>query len=133
MEAIRSCNRPPPACHRRGERHFDAIVYGDEPAGVMTALELRRRLVQLAGIRRPRIALVTDADIGPGLGGTVVRSVRKGAAVACAGVHQLPEAIHLIVVDPGAEFQGDFADVTAPYGTALLPTDARATVPRANG
>jgi S-adenosylmethionine hydrolase len=27
--------------------------------------------------------------------------VRKGAATAAAGVHQLPDAIHLIVVDPG--------------------------------
>lgn len=27
--------------------------------------------------------------------------LRKGAAVACAGVHQLPDAIHLVVVDPG--------------------------------
>ena len=27
--------------------------------------------------------------------------IRKGAAVAAAGVHQLPDAIHLVVVDPG--------------------------------
>jgi len=27
--------------------------------------------------------------------------IRKGAATAAAGVHQLPDAIHLIVVDPG--------------------------------
>ncbi len=27
--------------------------------------------------------------------------LRKGASVACAGVHQLPDAIHLVVVDPG--------------------------------
>ncbi len=27
--------------------------------------------------------------------------IRKGAAVACSGVHQLPDAIHLVVVDPG--------------------------------
>lgn len=27
--------------------------------------------------------------------------IRKGAAVAAAGVYQLPEAIHLVVVDPG--------------------------------
>ena len=27
--------------------------------------------------------------------------VRKGAAVAASGVHQLPDAIHLVVVDPG--------------------------------
>ena len=42
-----------PSCRRQGERHFDVIVYGDEPAGVMTALELSRQLPRLAGMRRP--------------------------------------------------------------------------------
>ncbi|NDC16146.1 MAG: FAD-dependent oxidoreductase, partial [Synechococcaceae bacterium WB9_2_170] len=46
-------------CRRRGARHFDVIVYGDEPAGLMTALELHRTLRQLAGIP---------------LGGTIARS-----------------------------------------------------------
>jgi len=50
------------------------IVYGDEPAGLMTALELHRTLRQLAGIPRPRIALVTDGDTRLGLGGTIARS-----------------------------------------------------------
>ena len=49
-------------------------MFGDEPAGVMTALELRRRLRQLGGNPNPRVALVTDADLRAGLGGTLVRS-----------------------------------------------------------
>ena len=40
----------------------------------MTALELSRRLRQLAGRRSPRVALVTDADVRTGVGGTLVRS-----------------------------------------------------------
>lgn len=62
-----------PACRRQGERHFDAIVYGDEPAGVMTALELQRQLRQLGGLSRPRIALLSGADLREGVGGTIAR------------------------------------------------------------
>ena len=61
-------------CQRRGGRHFDVIVYGDEPAGLMTALELKRTLRQLAGIARPRIAVVTDGDTRLGLGGKIGRA-----------------------------------------------------------
>jgi hypothetical protein len=64
---------PPRTCVQRGERQFDVIVVGDEPAGVMTALELRRRLPALAGRRHPRVALLTEADTGQGLGGTIAR------------------------------------------------------------
>lgn len=63
-----------PTCQHLGERHFDAIVYGDEPAGVMTALELQRQMRQLGGLQHPRIALLTSADLHDGLGGTLVRS-----------------------------------------------------------
>lgn len=65
---------PFPACRRQGERHFEVIVYGDEPAGVMTALELVRQLRQLGGRRRPRIALLTASDLRQGLGGTIART-----------------------------------------------------------
>jgi hypothetical protein len=61
-------------CKQRGSKHFDVIVYGDEPAGVMTALELEQRMRQLVGIAKPHIALVTSADTRLGLGGTIARS-----------------------------------------------------------
>ena len=63
-----------PSCRRQGERHFDVIVYGDEPAGVMTALELSRQLPRLAGRPKPRIALLTHSDLRAGLGCTIARS-----------------------------------------------------------
>ena len=31
-------------CYQQGARHYQAIIYGDEPAGLMTALELNRQL-----------------------------------------------------------------------------------------
>ena len=40
-----------------------------------------------------------------------------------AQVFGMPE---IIVVGPGTEFQGYFAEQTASHGVALLPTDARA-------
>lgn len=63
-----------PPCRRQGQRHFDVILYGDEPAGVMTALELSRQLPRLAGLSHPRIALLTSSDLREGLGGTIARS-----------------------------------------------------------
>jgi len=66
--------RPLARCRHQGERHFDVIVYGDEPAGVMTALELQRQLRDRAGLRHPRIALLHgDAPDAP-IGGTIGRS-----------------------------------------------------------
>jgi hypothetical protein len=35
-----SQSRPWQACHQRGQRHFDVLVFGDEPAAIMTALVL---------------------------------------------------------------------------------------------
>jgi hypothetical protein len=63
-----------PLCRRQGQRHSTVLIYGDEPAGIMTALELARRLPDLAGLRRPRITLLTEAPPQAGLGGTLVRS-----------------------------------------------------------
>jgi hypothetical protein len=61
------------ACRDRGDRHFTAIVFGDEPAGIMTALELVRQLRRLDRRAYPSAALLTDADSEEGLGGTLVR------------------------------------------------------------
>lgn len=60
--------------------------------------------------------------------------IRKGAAVAAAGVHQLPDAIHLVVVDPGVGGgRADLVLVTergtrlvGPDNGVLLPAAARA-------
>ena len=63
-----------PRCRRLGGRHYAVIVVGDEPAAVMTLLELRRRFDLVPGLRQARLALVTDADLSKGIGGTLVRS-----------------------------------------------------------
>jgi len=57
--------------------------------------------------------------------------VRKGAAVAAAGVHQVPEAIHLVVVDPGVG--GDRRDlvVASVDGTYLVGPDNGILIPAA--
>ncbi len=49
--------------------------------------------------------------------------IRKGAAIAAAGVYQLPEAIHLVVVDPGVG--GGRADLclVCAAGTRLVGPD----------
>lgn len=57
--------------------------------------------------------------------------VRKGAAIAAAGVHQLPEAIHLVVVDPGVGGgRRDLCLVTA-RGTRLVGPDNGVLLPAA--
>jgi len=61
-------------CVKRGQQHWDVLVVGDEPAGVMTALELVDQLPRLTGLPHPRVALVTEADTRLGLGGMVARS-----------------------------------------------------------
>jgi hypothetical protein len=61
-------------CVKRGQQHWDVLVVGDEPAGVMTALELVDQLPRLTGLPHPRVALVTEADTRLGLGGKIARS-----------------------------------------------------------
>jgi len=55
--------------------------------------------------------------------------IRKGAAVAAAGVYQLPEAIHLVVVDPGVG--GSRADLclVCESGTRLVGPDNGVLIP----
>lgn len=83
-------------CRIRGARHYDALIYGDEPAGIMTGLELKRRLNSLAHRRRPRIALVTASDLRTGLGGTIAR-----AGLAYLDRNQVPRDLWLYL-DPYA-------------------------------
>lgn len=57
--------------------------------------------------------------------------VRKGAATAASGVYQLPEAIHLVVVDPGVGgARRDLCVVTAD-GTRLIGPDNGVLLPAA--
>lgn len=57
--------------------------------------------------------------------------VRKGAATAAAGVYQLPEAIHLVVVDPGVGGgRRDLCLVTT-RGTRLVGPDNGVLLPAA--
>ena len=64
---------PVAACREAAKRHVDAIVFGDEPAGILTALELSRQWRFRRPQRAPRLLLLTDADTRLGLGGTVAR------------------------------------------------------------
>lgn len=57
--------------------------------------------------------------------------IRKGAAVAAAGVHQLPDAIHLVVIDPGVgSGRRDLCIVTR-RGTRLIGPDNGVLIPAA--
>jgi len=58
--------------------------------------------------------------------------IRKGAATAAAGVYQLPDAIHLVVVDPGVgEGRRDVCLVTR-RGAILIGPDNGVLIPAAN-
>ena len=48
--------------------------------------------------------------------------VRKGAAVAASGAHQLPDAVHLIVIDPGVGgCRADLCIITESGGRLVAP------------
>lgn len=57
--------------------------------------------------------------------------VRKGAAVAATGVFQLPEAIHLIVVDPGVGGGRMDLCIVTKHGTKLVGPDNGVLIPAA--
>ncbi len=57
--------------------------------------------------------------------------IRKGAAMAVAGVHQLPEAIHLVVVDPGVGGGRRDLCIVTRNGTRLVGPDNGVLVPAA--
>lgn len=60
-----------------------------------------------------------------------VFDIRAGASMAAAGVHQLPDAIHLVVVDPGVgEGRRDLVVVTR-RGTFLVGPDNGVLLPAA--
>jgi len=108
-------------CRRQGERHFEVIVYGDEPAGVMTALELRRQLRQVAGMPDARIALLTSSDLREGLGGTIAR-----AGLAYLDRNQVPRARWntLTPFAPSSELYRRFLNLTGVRTIAIDPRRA---------
>jgi len=57
--------------------------------------------------------------------------VRKGAAVAAAGVYQLPGAIHLVVVDPGVGGPRRDLSIETVEGTRLVGPDNGILLPAA--
>ncbi|MFM7267320.1 MAG: FAD-dependent oxidoreductase [Cyanobium sp.] len=112
---------PYPPCRRQGERHVEVIVYGDEPAGVMTALELRQRLRQLAGMPDARITLLTSSDLRTGLGGTIAR-----AGLAYLDRNQVPRAMWdtLTPFAPSSELYRRFLKLTGVSTIAIDPRRA---------
>ncbi|HSK48133.1 MAG TPA: SAM-dependent chlorinase/fluorinase [Coriobacteriia bacterium] len=57
--------------------------------------------------------------------------IRKGAATAAAGVYQLPEAIHLVVVDPGVGGGRRDICIVTKSGTRLVGPDNGVLLPAA--
>lgn len=57
--------------------------------------------------------------------------VRKGAATAASGVYQLPEAIHLVVVDPGVGGGRRDVCIVTSHGTRLVGPDNGVLLPAA--
>lgn len=55
--------------------------------------------------------------------------IRKGAATAAAGVYQLPDAIHLIVVDPGVGSSRDDICLVTESGAILVGPDNGVLIP----
>jgi hypothetical protein len=58
--------------------------------------------------------------------------IRKGAATAAAGVYQLPDAIHLVVVDPGVGAGRRDVCLVSKRGTVLIGPDNGVLLPAAN-
>ena len=117
-----------PSCRRQGQRHFDVIVYGDEPAGVMTALELSRQLPRLAGLPRPRIALLTPSDLRAGLGGTIAR-----AGLAYLDRNQVPRDMWDVLPPfaPSSDLYRRFLRLTGVHQIAVDPHRASRAFQRA--
>ena len=87
----------------------------------MTALELERTLRQLAGIAKPRIALITDADPRPGLGGTLSR-----AGLSYLDRNQVPQDILGLLPPfaPSSDLYRRFLRLTGAHAIAVDPRRA---------
>lgn len=111
--------RPTSPCRHSGQRHLDAIVYGDEPAAILTALELARQLRFFPATRRPRLLLMTSADTRQGLGGTISRG-----GLAYLDRNQIPEDLQtqLAPFAPSSELYARFLRLAGVKRIAVDPT-----------
>ena len=102
-------------------RHVDAIVYGDEPAAILTAVELARQLRFYAATRRPRVLLLTSADSRAGLGGTITRG-----GLAYLDRNQIPEDLQgqLPPFAPSSELYARFLRLSGVRRIAVDPQRA---------
>jgi hypothetical protein len=105
-------------CRQQGDKHFQVIVYGDEPAGLMTALELSRQLSHGARSKKPRVAVVTSADIRKGLGGTISR-----AGLAYLDRNQVPRDMWDLLPPfaPSSQLYEQFLQLTGAGQIAVNP------------
>ena len=87
----------------------------------MTPLELDRTLRQLAGIAKPRIALITDADTRLGLGGTLSR-----AGLSYLDRNQVPQDILGLLPPfaPSSDLYRRFLRLTGAHAIAVDPRRA---------
>ena len=108
-------------CRQQGAKHFQVIVYGDEPAGLMTALELSRQLSHGARSKKPRVAVVTSADIRKGLGGTISR-----AGLAYLDRNQVPRDMWDLLPPfaPSSQLYEKFLQLTGAGQIAVNPRSA---------
>jgi len=109
------------SCRQQGRKHFQVIVYGDEPAGLMTALELNRQLGHGTKSRKPRVAVVTSADIRKGLGGTISR-----AGLAYLDRNQVPRDMWDLLPPfaPSSQLYEKFLHLTGAGQIAVNPRSA---------
>jgi hypothetical protein len=108
-------------CYQQGARHYQAIIYGDEPAELMTALELNHQLGHSTYSKKPRIAVVTNADISRGLGGTISRAV-----LAYLDRNQVPRDMWDLLPPfaPSSQLYQRFLQLTGVGQTAVNPRRA---------
>lgn len=107
---------------------MDAIVFGDEPAGLLTALELSRQLQLAAPGRKPRVLVLTTADTRAGLGGTIARG-----ELAYLDRNQIPEdkAEQLPPFAPSSELYDRFLQMAGVKRIAVDPARASRAFRRA--
>ena len=104
-------------CRDAGDRHYTALVFGDEPAGVMTALALQHELRRLRPDQPATVALVTDADTRLGLGGVIARG---GLAYLDRNQIPLDFRSRLPAFAPSSALYQEFLDLT---GTGRIAVD----------
>jgi hypothetical protein len=99
----------------------DAIVYGDEPAAILTALELARQLRRQPPQRRTRLLLLTAADTRTGLGGTISRG-----GLAYLDRNQVPEDLseRLPLFAPSSDLYARFLRMAGVREIAVDPQRA---------